>query len=58
VTAHQRLIREMILLMKTGRLDVTYFQEKFGVNILQEFIDGSQAWWPRAGRASTTTRSS
>jgi oxygen-independent coproporphyrinogen-3 oxidase len=37
VTPHQKLIREMILLMKTGHLDASYFQDKFGVNILQEF---------------------
>ena len=37
VTPHQKLIREMILLMKTGRLSVAYFREKFGVDILREF---------------------
>jgi oxygen-independent coproporphyrinogen-3 oxidase len=40
VTKHQKLIREMILLMKTGKLDVAYFAEKFGVDILFEFKDG------------------
>ncbi|MDB5321879.1 MAG: hemN 1 [Phycisphaerales bacterium] len=39
VTPHQKLIREMILLMKTGKLDVPYFQQKFNVNILQEFSE-------------------
>lgn len=32
-----RLIREMILQLKTGRLDVAYFEAKFGVNILNDF---------------------
>lgn len=40
VTPHQKLIREMILLLKTGHLDVPYFQQKFGVNILKEFKEG------------------
>src|SRR5262249_30104307 len=30
VTPKQRLIREMILQLKTGRLDTSYFQRKFG----------------------------
>jgi oxygen-independent coproporphyrinogen-3 oxidase len=34
-TVHQRLIREMILLLKRGYLDTRYFQHKFGVNILE-----------------------
>jgi coproporphyrinogen III oxidase-like Fe-S oxidoreductase len=37
VQPHQLLIREMILQLKTGRLDVPYFQDKFGVDILDEF---------------------
>ncbi len=32
-TPHQQLVREMILQLKTGRLDVAYFREKFGVDI-------------------------
>ena len=36
-TAHQRLIREMVLQMKEGRISVGAFQRKFGVNILEEF---------------------
>ena len=40
VTDHQRLVREMILQLKTGRLGVGYFRDKFGVNILEEFADG------------------
>ncbi|HKY04589.1 MAG TPA: coproporphyrinogen-III oxidase family protein, partial [Blastocatellia bacterium] len=33
----QRLIREMILQLKTGRLDTGYFSRKFGVDIWAEF---------------------
>ncbi len=40
VQRHQRLIREMILQLKTGRLERAYFQGKFGVNILEAFGDG------------------
>lgn len=34
---HQLLVREVILQLKTGRIDVGYFREKFGVNILDEW---------------------
>jgi oxygen-independent coproporphyrinogen-3 oxidase len=36
VAPRQLLIREMILQLKTGRLDANYFQEKFGVDVLTE----------------------
>lgn len=36
-TAHQLLVREMILLLKRGFLQIDYFQRKFGVNILEEW---------------------
>jgi oxygen-independent coproporphyrinogen-3 oxidase len=39
LTDRQRLIREMILQLKTGRLEVGYFQAKFGVNIREEFAE-------------------
>jgi oxygen-independent coproporphyrinogen-3 oxidase len=39
VSDHQRLIREMILQLKTGRIDARYFREKFGEEILREFAD-------------------
>ncbi len=32
-TQHQLLVREMILQLKTGKLDVGYFRNKFGVDI-------------------------
>ncbi len=37
LTEKQKLIREMILLLKTGALDTSYFQRKFGVDIWKEF---------------------
>jgi oxygen-independent coproporphyrinogen-3 oxidase len=40
VSPRERLIREMILQLKTGRLDRDYFQEKFGTDILGAFADG------------------
>jgi oxygen-independent coproporphyrinogen-3 oxidase len=36
-TRHQLLVREMILQLKTGRLDVPYFRRKFGVEIVEEW---------------------
>jgi oxygen-independent coproporphyrinogen-3 oxidase len=38
-TPRDRLIREMILQLKTGRLDAVYFKNKFGVDVLAEFGD-------------------
>jgi oxygen-independent coproporphyrinogen-3 oxidase len=43
VPTHQRLIREMILQLKKGRLDAAYFRRKFGVEIFDEFADGFAA---------------
>jgi oxygen-independent coproporphyrinogen III oxidase len=40
VTDHQRLIREMILQLKTGKLDAGYFRSKFGVEITDQFSGG------------------
>jgi putative oxygen-independent coproporphyrinogen III oxidase len=37
LTPKQRLIREMILQLKTGQLDTGYFLEKFGVDVWDEF---------------------
>ena len=36
-TPHQLLVREMILQLKTGRLDAAYFQEKFGTDIVDHW---------------------
>ncbi len=38
-TDHQRLIREMTLQLKLGRLDGGYFREKFGVQVQDVFAD-------------------
>ena len=40
-SSHQALVREMILLLKRGYLDASYFRDKFGVEILKEF---SEQW--------------
>ncbi len=40
-TPHQLLVREMILQLKKGKLDVRYFRNKFGVDITAEWHD---AW--------------
>src|SRR3954471_17733151 len=36
-TERDRLIREVVLLLKTGHLDVDYFRNKYGVDIRDEF---------------------
>jgi oxygen-independent coproporphyrinogen-3 oxidase len=36
---HQLLVREMILQLKRGNLDAEYFQDKFGVDILDRWRD-------------------
>lgn len=41
ITPHQALVREMVLQLKKGWLDVDYFRQKFGVNIVDEWRD---AW--------------
>jgi oxygen-independent coproporphyrinogen-3 oxidase len=37
LTPSQRLIREMVLQLKTGKLDSGYFQQKFGIDVWNEF---------------------
>jgi oxygen-independent coproporphyrinogen-3 oxidase len=37
VSDHQRLIREMILQLKTGKIDAGYFRRKFGEEIRSVF---------------------
>ena len=37
ITDHQKLIREMILQLKTGHITASYFRDKFGEDIRQEF---------------------
>ncbi len=41
-TPHQRLIREMILQLKHGRLELPYFRHKFGVDIVAQWRDAWQ----------------
>jgi oxygen-independent coproporphyrinogen III oxidase len=41
INDHQRLIREMVLQLKTGKIDAGYFRQKFGAEIATEFAD---AW--------------
>jgi len=36
-TAHQRLIRELVLQLKEGHINAEPFREKFGVDVLDEF---------------------
>jgi len=39
ITPHQALIREMILQLKTSELDINYFRNKFGVDIIDRWRD-------------------
>lgn len=50
-TPHQRLIREMILLLKRGWLDAGYFHEKFSVNILEAW---QEVWQQYVAEAMLT----
>lgn len=50
-TQHQLLIREVILLLKKGYLDVNYFQRKYNVNVLDEF---HEAWQQHASEGMLT----
>jgi len=43
-TPHQRLIRELILQLKTGRLETAYFRQKFAADILGEWRDVWKAY--------------
>jgi oxygen-independent coproporphyrinogen III oxidase len=51
-TEHQRLVREMILQLKTGQLDAGYFRRKFGVEILDQWRD---VWQEYAGEEWLST---
>jgi oxygen-independent coproporphyrinogen III oxidase len=39
ITDHQKLVREVVLQLKTGHLSRDYFQQKYGVDIADEFRD-------------------
>lgn len=43
-TAHQLLIRELILQLKHGLLDVSYFRRKFSVEIVEQWQDVWQSY--------------
>jgi len=43
-TVKQRMIRELILLLKRGFLDIDYFQKKFNVNIWHSYLDVWQSY--------------
>ncbi len=43
VPPHQRLIREMILQLKTGHLEALYFRQKYGVEIFEQFAAGFES---------------
>src|SRR5690606_21612199 len=51
ITPHQALVREMILQLKKGWLDRGYFQEKFGVDIVEQW---QEVWsgYQQAGLAT------
>jgi len=51
LTPHQRLVRELILQLKRGRLDIGYFQKKFGSSILDLWSD----LWAEYEQASLCT---
>ena len=38
-TEEQRMIREFILQMKLGKVDSSYFDQKFGVDVLNRWSD-------------------
>jgi oxygen-independent coproporphyrinogen-3 oxidase len=38
-TAEERLIRELVLQFKLGRVSRAYFQQKFGVDVLAKFAE-------------------
>jgi oxygen-independent coproporphyrinogen-3 oxidase len=44
VEPKELLIREMILQLKTGWLETTYFRRKFGSDILETFREGFRRW--------------
>jgi oxygen-independent coproporphyrinogen-3 oxidase len=39
LTPKQKLIREMILQLKTGGIELDYFKQKFGADVLNEFAE-------------------
>ncbi|HEY1603299.1 MAG TPA: coproporphyrinogen-III oxidase family protein [Pirellulales bacterium] len=61
ITPHQQLVRELILQLKTGRIDAGYFRNKFGVEVLQHWSDVwkhfvDEGWLSLDGDRVTLTR--
>lgn len=60
LTPKQKVIREMILQLKTGAIDLAYFQNKFGVDVWSEFqpvydrLDGDKLVERRNGTITLT----
>lgn len=62
VSPHQRLVREMILQLKRGYLNLAYFRDKFGTDIVEQWAeawadyeqDGLCTIDPLAGRVELT----
>ncbi len=53
LTERQRMIRELILLLKLGRIDAGYFRDKFNMDVAREFA-GAIATLADGGFAETT----
>jgi oxygen-independent coproporphyrinogen-3 oxidase len=61
INAREELIREMILQLKTGRLETTWFRSRYGVEILEDFRDEfshleSEGWLSTTPAGVTLTR--
>lgn len=60
LTPKQKVIREMVLQLKTGAIDLEYFQSKFGVDVWREFqpvyerLDGAKLVERRNGTIALT----
>jgi len=60
-TPHQMLVRELILQLKTGKIDAGYFRRKFSVDVFAEWPDvwqhyADEGWLTRDGDHVTLTR--
>ena len=60
-TPHQLLVRELILQLKTGKLDAGYFRNKFGVDVVDHWRDAwqeytAEGWLNVDGDRITLTR--
>ena len=60
-TEEERMIREFVLQMKLGRLEAGYFQQRFGVDVLQRFAGplrrhASEGWLELEESAVVATR--